>query len=192
MRRLPCLVLASLSVAALASLAACSGNSTSSASGAGTAAPASDTATVSCDAGAVCSAARLIGSVSGDTADAGVKATGTTSAWVHVRVTEDDSAWSGRPVRLRATLTSPGGADFELHAFLDTSRNDDAGLDCAHEVGTAIRGAEGSTLDISWGDPADASANGVDDGRTVALEVRHVAGECRAGASWTLDVQGGP
>ena len=191
MRRFVCLVLASLSLS-LVSLAACSGASSSFAAGGDAAASGSNTTAISCDVGAACSAGRLIGSVSGDTADAGVTATGTTSAWLHVRVSEDNSAWTGHPLRLHATLTSPAGADFELHAFLDTSRTNDAGLDCTHEVGTAVHGADGSTLDITWGDPPDASANGVDDGRTVALEVRPVAGECHAGAAWTLDVHGGP
>ncbi|MDB4946586.1 MAG: hypothetical protein JWP97_6120 [Labilithrix sp.] len=191
MRRLACIALASAALS-VALLAACSGSSTLATGGDGAASSSSGMPATPCDAGAVCSAGHLIGTISGDTADAGLTATGTTSAWVHVRVTEDNDDWSGHPVALHATLTSPGAADFELHAFLDTSRNDDAGLDCAHEVGTVTSGASGASVDVSWGDPADASANGVDDGRTVALEIRHVAGECHAGVSWTLEVHGGP
>ena len=190
MRRLASIVVASLLLSVNA-LAACSSGTGSVALG-GDGGSEGEAAAISCDAGSACSGGHLIGSVSGDMADGGATATGTSSSWVHVRVTEDNSDWTGHPVRLHATLTSPEGADFELHAFLDTSANGDAGLDCVHEVGTAVRGAEGATLDITWGDPADASANGVDDGRTIALEVRHVAGQCQAGAPWTLTVRGGP
>lgn len=190
MRCFATIVIASIALSA-GTVAACSSGTGSSALGSDGGSP-SEAAAISCDAGSACSAGDVIGSVSGDMADGGATATGTSSSWVHVRVTEDNSDWTGHPVRLHATLTSPQGADFELHAFLDTSANGDAGLDCVHEVGIASRGAEGSTLDITWGDPADASANGVDDGRTVALEVRHVAGQCHAGAPWRLVVRGGP
>lgn len=190
MRRLASIVVASIALSASV-LAACSSGTGSIARGSD-GGSASEAVAISCDAGSACTAGEMIGSVSGDLADGGVTARGTSSSWVHVRVTEDNSDWTGHPVRLHATLTSPEGADFELHAFLDTSANGDAGLDCVHEVGTASRGVAGSTLDISWGDPADASANGVDDGRIVAFEVRHVAGPCHAGAAWTLAVRGGP
>lgn len=197
MRRLASFVVASLvlslgALGALGALAACSAATAPFASGGDAGGLVSDRVEISCDAASACSDGRLIGSVSGDMADAGLTAIGTTSSWVHVRVTEDNSDWTGHPMQLHATLTSPQGAAFELHAFLDTSRTSDAGLDCAHEVGTAVHDAKGSTLDITWGDPADASANGVDDGRTVALEVRHLAGQCHAGAPWTLAVLGGP
>jgi hypothetical protein len=180
-----------LSIAAsCALLAACSGSASRSSASADGAAATSQA--IACDTGATCTAAQVLGAVSGDTADAGLEASGTTSAWIHVRVTEDNSDWSGHPVHLRASLTSPAGAEFELHAYLDTSRNVDAGLDCRDEVGAAVATASGSSLDIAWGDPPDASANGVDDGRTVALEVRHISGDCNAGASWHLAMHGGP
>jgi hypothetical protein len=186
------LAVAALAVTAAAGALACSSgggagdtSSVGGASSGGAPAP-----TVPCDAGVACPTAASIGHVSGDTRADTVSADGTTSTWLHVTVTEDDSAWAGRPVRLRATLTSAAAGAFELHAYLDVSARDDAGLDCVHDVARSVPGAGASALDFSWGDPPDGSANGYDDGRTVALEVRNVSGTCAAGAPWHLDVRG--
>jgi hypothetical protein len=143
-----------------------------------------------CDSGATCRAAALLGTLSGDTGDGGLRASGTTSTWLHVRVTEDDDDVQGRPVRLRAELAGADG--FELRAYLDDSRNADAGLECAKRVGRSTPSASGSRLDLSWGDPPDATANGVDDGRTVALEVVQKDGLCAANRVWRLQLNGNP
>jgi hypothetical protein len=87
--------------------------------------------------------------VSGDTRNDSVSAQGTTGAWLHVGVTEDDSAWSGRPLHIRATLTSPPAAAFELRAYLDVSKRDDAGLDCVDEVARSVSVEAGAVLDLS-------------------------------------------
>jgi hypothetical protein len=147
-------------------------------------------ASILCDAGAACPSAASIGHVSGDTRADTVTADGTTSTWLHVVVTEDDSAWAGRPVHLRATLTTPPTEAFELHAYLDVSKRDDAGLDCVHDVAQSLPSGGAAVLDFSWGDPPDASANGYDDGRTVALEVRSISGTCASTAPWHLEVRG--
>jgi len=144
---------------------------------------------VPCDAGATCGAASLAGALSGDS-DAGVvTARGTKAAWVHVRVTEDDSGWTGKALRVRAKLRGPGARNFSLHAYLDDSKRDDAGLDCKSERGRKTTSADGEELALTWGDPDDASANGADDGRTVAFEVRSEEGVCSEGAPWELEVR---
>jgi hypothetical protein len=178
--------------AALIALVACasnatnagSGNSSSPDSAAGTTSP-----EIPCDAGATCTAAASLGTLSGDTEAGVLTAEGTTSSFVHVQVTEDNSDWGGRPLRLAAILTAPSTAGFELHAFFDVSPRNDAGLDCVDEVGRAVGTDGGSRLDLVWGD-SDSGANGYDDGRTVALEVRHTAGACHADAPWHLELHG--
>jgi hypothetical protein len=185
------LAVAALALAGIAGALACSSSNAGDASGVGGASSGGvPVATVPCDAGATCPAARSLGHVSGDTRADTLSADGTTSTWLHVTVTEDDSAWSGRPVRLRATLAAASAASFELHAYLDVSKRDDAGLDCIDDVARSFPEGGAASLDFSWGDPPDGSANGYDDGRTVALEVRNVSGTCSAGAPWHLDVRG--
>lgn len=159
--------------------------------GAGPSGPAA-ASPVPCDAGATCPAGRLVGTVSGDKGADSLTTSGTTTTWLHVKVTEDDDAVNGRPVRLRAKLTAPSSGVFEVRGYLDDSRNDDAGLDCTRLLGTSSPVAGGATLDLAWGDPPDATANGVDDGRTVALEVRNVSGACSSSGPWKLELRGNP
>lgn len=149
-------------------------------------------ATVSCDAGATCAAAKVLGPISGDS-DAGVvTARGTRAGWVTVRVTEDDDAWTGNAMHVRARLRSPSPGAFTLRAYLDDTKNGDAGLACTRSRGTRAPLADGENLDLVWGDPEDASANGVDDGRIVAFEIRSVSGVCSDDASWELEVRTAP
>jgi hypothetical protein len=168
-----------LPVAVLVALAGCSG---------------AGGPTLACDFRTDCEGGVLLGSVSGDQRSPALGADGLTSAWVLVRVTEDLSSVAGRPLRVTATLTSPPGVDFELHAHgvlqAPDGGVDPAAVSCAAEVGQAVTRGRTQTLDLSWGEQAGAYANGVDDGRTLALEVRHRAGPCGGDASWTLTVQG--
>lgn len=149
-----------------------------------------------CAASATCSTSRSLGSLSGDSDGGPLHATGSTSAWLSVQTTEDTSAWSGRALHLRATLTPPAGGSYELVAYANLAERDadggtlsDAarGLDCARVVGKSRPAGDREVLDLEWGEPSDGSANGLDDGRVVAIEVRHVGGTC---GQWSLDVQG--
>ena len=179
------LVSAVATILGLALVSGCRADTTSSDGGAGG-------ATVSCDAGATCAAAKVLGPISGDS-DAGVvTARGTRAGWVTVRVTEDDDAWSGNAMHVRARLRSPSPGAFSLRAYLDDTKNGDAGLDCTSSRGTRSPLADGEDLDLVWGDPEDASANGVDDGRIVAFEIRSASGVCSDGASWELEVRTAP
>lgn len=150
------------------------------------------TAKISCDGGAVCLSGRFLGTLSGDTGDGGLSASGSTSTWLHVRVTEDNNEVNGRPLRLRAQLTAPPSGAFDLRAYFDESRNDDAGLDCVHLVASSVAADGGASLELTWGDPKDKTANGADDGRTVAIEVRNTSGVCAATAPWRVDLRGNP
>lgn len=173
---------AAAAVVALAS--GCRADTTSPEGGSGT--------PISCDAGATCAAAEALGTISGDS-DAGiVTARGTRAGWVTVRVTEDDDAWTGNAMHVRARLRSPSPGAFTLRAYLDDTKNADAGLDCTSSRGTRSPLADGEQLDLVWGDPDDASANGVDDGRTVAFEIRSASGVCSDDSSWELEVRTAP
>jgi hypothetical protein len=120
--------------------------------------------------------------------------TGEGSDWVRVRVREDVSDWTGKALHVTATLTPPLGEQLELHARANLEeRPADGGawpeggpaIDCAAPAG------EGgvTTLRLTWGEPDDGgSANGLDDGRDLAFEVRHRSGSC--GGRWKLEVRG--
>ena len=70
-----------------------------------------------CAAPAACAGATDLGTISGDTG-AGVKsATGSTSQWFKIRLSEDDSDVFGVSMEMRATLVSPAGSNFDLHVY---------------------------------------------------------------------------
>ena len=173
----------------------------------------------SCDGPTSCTNAPMLGVLSGDSNDGGrLVMTGQTSAWVVVRATEDISSWTGESMRLRAVLTPPKGATYELRAYFDATgtlpdgalrESDERFRLLVDEVKQALLEQDGvlrraaslvdctrlfatskgaPTLDLAWGEPSDGgSANGDEDGRTIAFHIRHVSGACSAGA-WTLTV----
>jgi len=139
----------------------------------------------SCTAPAACAGATDLGSVSGDTG-AGVKsATGSTSQWFKVRLSEDDSDVFGTSMQVRATLVSPAGSNFDLYMYL-------AGNSSAVECSAVTKSSTTTGTDVTsheWGETGTFS-NGSDDDRWVTLEVRHVSGTCAAANKWTLTVNG--
>ena len=154
----------------------------------------------SCDAPAACAAAKSIGTVSGDTDAGTLSATGTTSTWLQMRVTEDDSDWSGRATEFSASVTSPPGATFDVFAYVYTATAlpdggdfSDAGapVDCTNVVASSTRNGDVATVHVAWGETVDGgSANGLDDSRVVSLEVRSTSGGCSQDAPWSLVVHG--
>ena len=152
----------------------------------------------SCVGTTTCAKAPMLGVISGDSKDGGtLRMTGENSGWVLVRTTEDLSSWTGEGMRLRAVLTPPAGATYELRAHFNATGTlpdggylpDAAGaIDCEKQVGSATSSGDNAVLDLAWGEPSDGgSANGREDGRTIAFEVRHVMGSCGSGG-WTLEV----
>lgn len=139
----------------------------------------------SCTAPAACAGATDLGSVSGDTG-AGVKsATGSTSQWFKVRLSEDDSDVFATSMQVRATLVSPAGSNFDLYMYL-------AGNSSAVECSAVTKSSTTTGTDVTsheWGETGTFS-NGSDDDRWVTLEVRHVSGTCAAANKWTLTVNG--
>ncbi|MBX3225879.1 MAG: hypothetical protein KIT84_30120 [Labilithrix sp.] len=129
-----------------------------------------------CGSSSTCSGTSLnLGYVSGDSYSDVARATGSTSYWMKVVVGED--SWSGRPLRVRATLTSPPGTNYDL--FIHT-----------RSCSTATKSSTKLTGDdvISHSQP-DATL-GADDDYLVMIEVRHVSGTCSATEKWTLKVEG--
>jgi hypothetical protein len=128
-----------------------------------------------------CGAPLAAGQVSGDTSSAIVTISGATSRWVKIRVNEDDNGIVGSKLKVRATLTSPAGMNFDLFRY------DGAPGQCVTpDASATTTGVDG--IDYSFGEGI--VPNGSDDSKDVYYEVRYVSGTCPPAGSWTLTFQG--
>jgi hypothetical protein len=129
-----------------------------------------------------CETAREFGSVIGDLAGDPATTEGRCTEWVRVRVLEQDDGWFGTAVKLKATLTPPAGALFDLSAFvnLDSDLNE-----CRTPTGNARRMSGGVEIDLGWGEGF--LANSVDDSRTLTLQIRSTTGQCSE-QPWRLTI----
>ena len=100
------------------------------------------------------------------------------NAFVAVYVKEDDGSPFRIPLKVRAVLTSPAGANFDLVMYAEQ--------DGCGAVTDASYTEFSDTVTTTW-DEAFLSA---DDSRTVIFEIKHVSGECSEAFPWTLEVQG--
>lgn len=129
-----------------------------------------------------CEGARDLGTVSGDTGQGSLSATGDCSEWVRLRVTEDDSNAIGKPMKAKLTLT-PLAGDLDLYVFFDPARCD------APSASAVSAGTTPEIVSLAWGE--NGVANGADDGRTVRVLVLKPGGPCTAGGNtWRLEVEG--
>ncbi len=131
-----------------------------------------------------CEMPTALGEISGDEtpemnwlehADSGAR-------WLSVRVREDHSG--DRKLRFFADLDSSPEADYDLRVHMGDSPD---ALQCERYNWESLKPA-GQTEHIEgeW-DYENVFGNGDDDGRTLTIEVFHVAGPC---APWTLRVEG--
>lgn len=137
-----------------------------------------------------CASGASMGSVSGDTGSDFLQATGTSSKWLLVRVTENDSSiFSRPPVRARFTLVHNPNTRFDLYLY-KAGNNGSGTRNCSSVSAT---GARGSTTNLamaslSWDDTTGLGGN--DDSANVMVEIRHVSGPCGVGREWQLSVDG--
>jgi hypothetical protein len=137
-----------------------------------------------CDAPNTCVASTNLGSVSGDTGADMQSTQGTTSQWFQVRVSENDSSVFATSLRMKATLVSPAGANFDLYVYVPGSDT----IECsAVSASSTTTGSDQASVEFG---ESGTFSNGSNDDRTVTVEVRHVSGTCSAGAKWTLSVFG--
>jgi hypothetical protein len=134
-----------------------------------------------------CPTAATLGTVSGDTGHQTLTARGSRAAWFHVRVAENDSTVTGTPLRVLATLASPPGASFEVVLYVNVALDV---VECSTTTGVTMTTGNATQASASWGE--DAVANGVDDSRDLAIEIRPLSGSCASGATWELSVAGNP
>jgi hypothetical protein len=136
-----------------------------------------------CVAPQACSAAVALSAVSADTGRDTRSAKGTTSEWVQVLATEDDGNVFGKDLRIKATLDSPPGTNFDLYLY----RGPDApALACSStpKASSVLTTGTDTVTDL-WSDNT-----GHNDAKVITFEVRHVSGPCDGSAQWTLTVTG--
>jgi hypothetical protein len=138
-----------------------------------------------CTASNTCMAAADLGTVSGDTGADQQSAQGTGSKWFTVRVTENDSSIFAVPLWMKATLTSPPSANYDLYVYVPATDT----RECSAVTGSSTSSATTDTAGVEFGESGSVS-NGKSDDRTVTIEVRHVSGPCTPSDQWTLTVDG--
>lgn len=139
-----------------------------------------------CASSATCTGATALGSVSGDTGNTMLQASGYQAAWYAVRVTEDDSGPFGTPMNLTVQLTSPAGTNYDLFLYVDTGSDVVA---CTTPSAMSTSTGTSDLAHLTWGETGT-FANGSDDSRTVSIEVRPVSGPCTPGSPYQLVVTG--
>jgi hypothetical protein len=128
-----------------------------------------------------CETARDIGTVNGDEGGESVEAEGKCAEWVRVRVHEADDGWRGNEMKIKVTLTSPAGHDFDLAAFINTTA-DVPECRRPHQQTQSRTGTD--EIKLEWGE--DFLANNADDSRTLAIQVTSGNGVACAATPWKL------
>jgi hypothetical protein len=141
----------------------------------------------SCAETNACASATDLGPISGDSGGDTKHATGSTSQWLTVNVSEDDHSVDGNSLEVKAALVSPAGANFDLFVYVP---GDTGGRECSAVTQKSESTTDRDEAGVEFGEDGGDWSNGGGDGRTVTLEVRWVSGPCSPGSTWTLDVTG--
>lgn len=139
-----------------------------------------------CPSTDTCAGAMMLGTVSGDSGNMKLNASGYRAAWFRVRVTEDDSDVFGLSLRVASKLTFPASVGFETYVYVNAGS--DVAAECSITTGTRATVGNVQTVKAEWGEGT--ISNGSDDGRNVTIEVRPVGTNCAPSAMWQLEVEG--
>ena len=124
-------------------------------------------------------------SIAGDQSGPTVGASGYTSEWLRIDVTEQDSNIVGKKLTLTAALTSPPGMNYDLYAYLGGSVGD---IQCSNPKAQSTSTTGVDQVSFQWGEGS--ISNGSDDSATVMLEIRWVSGACTNTQNWSLSAHG--
>jgi len=124
-------------------------------------------------------------SIAGDQTGPTDGASGYTSEWLRIDVTEQDNSVVGKKLTLTAALTSPPGMNYDLYAYLGGSVGD---IQCNSPTAQSTSTTGIDQVSFQWGEGA--VANGKDDSATVMLEIRWVSGACTNTQNWSLSAHG--
>jgi hypothetical protein len=135
---------------------------------------------------ATCATAIDLGTISGDTGAAQKTASGYQAGWYKIRISENDSDVFGIQLSMTARLTSPASANYDVFVYINTSSDV---IECNTPSGSATSTGLVDQKYLIWGESGTFS-NGVDDDRTVSIEIRPVSGTCQSNQPWQLVVIG--
>jgi hypothetical protein len=145
-----------------------------------------DAALMTCAGTDTCQTAMMLGSVSGDSNNQKLTASGHKGAWFRVRVTEDVDGIGGLSLRVAAKLTSPANVKFDTFVYVNTGSDV---VECATTTGTVTTNGNLKQVRAEWGEGT--IANGADDDRNVSIEIRPMnASGCSPSEMWQLEVEG--
>lgn len=145
-----------------------------------------DSALATCASTDACQSAMMLGTVSGDSNNVKLTASGYRSAWYRVRVTEDNSSVGGLSLRVAAKLTSPAAPLFDVFVYVNAGSDQ---IECATTTGTVSTSGMTKQVRAEWGEGT--ISNGSDDGRNVSIEVRPLSPSgCGSAATWQLEIEG--
>jgi hypothetical protein len=100
-------------------------------------------------------------------------------------VSEDNNGALGDKLKLKLTLTSPPGTNFDLRVYL---AGDGSSQSCSGPDKTTSSTSGPDVTSIDWGEGFVPNLS--PDDRTVSIEVVHVSGTCSTAQSWTLLAEG--
>ncbi|MBX3230711.1 MAG: hypothetical protein KIT84_00730 [Labilithrix sp.] len=139
-----------------------------------------------------CASPKNLTAIGGDDGSESRTETGADSKWFTIRVEERITGLGGFllggiEMKLKATLTSPPGKNFDLFVY----RPDNDVKECSNVRKSSESATDPDVVQIRWGETNGADPNGVRDDRTVTIEVREVGGTvCDPNAKWTLKIEG--
>jgi hypothetical protein len=140
----------------------------------------------SCTTSVTCASPTVLTGIGGDeTGASSSSASGYQATWLSIRVSETDNGPFGDPMSMQATLTSPAGAMFDLLVYVP---GDASSTDCTTATGTVTTSGDSETWSLEWGETGT-FANGVDDSRTIAIQISPRSGDqCASNATWSLSI----
>jgi hypothetical protein len=148
-----------------------------------------DAASAICTTNATCATAMALPGIGGDESGAASSsASGYQAAWFSIRLSETDSSPLADPMSIVTTLTSPSGAAFDLLVYVNKGSDQ---VECTTPTGTVTTSGTSQSSNIKWGETGTI-ANGVDDSRTVSIQISPRAGDsCSPNATWSLSISSG-
>lgn len=109
---------------------------------------------------------------------------GAATTWFKLRATEGDTGGpGGKRMKIRATVTSPAGANFDVFVHL---AGDGSSTNCTTPTSSSTTAVATEQAQVEWGETS--LFNGDEDDRWVTIEVRWVSGTCAASSNFTLTV----